>query len=258
MYDASTSLMNHEGLPPADGKQVNDASCHKSKRRKTSEEPEASIPFLYVSAEQQAETYLLETMGNLKRRLSSSQMQLELFTTQLGNDLPSFVTRAIKIFSLNSATLYESSPASFYLDQRMFVDQAVSIYFQQLKPSSPGSCEATSDQSINCHLPDQRCQTLPVKSVCSSPLACPNNYMDWVNNDYDDDIRNTYAANTPHGSNSKNATVTLDDNAAMPPFSAVKIRSTAPTMSHTPVSPIDLKAIHRGVRYGIPIPYGPT
>jgi hypothetical protein len=143
MYDAS--LINQEGIPQADGKQMNpDTSSHKSKRRKTCQEPEASIPFQYVSAEQQAETYLLETMNNLKRRLSSSQMQLELFTTQLCNDLPSFVTRAINLFSLNSATLYESSPASFYLDQRMFVDQAVSIYFQQLKPNCPGSSEATS------------------------------------------------------------------------------------------------------------------
>mmetsp|Transcript_2287 Transcript_2287/g.2399 ORF Transcript_2287/g.2399 Transcript_2287/m.2399 type:complete len:330 (-) Transcript_2287:443-1432(-) len=252
MYDAS--LINHEGIPQADGKQMNpDTSSHKSKRRKTCQEPEASIPFQYVSAEQQAETYLLETMNNLKRRLSSSQMQLELFTTQLCNDLPSFVTRAINLFSLNSATLYESSPASFYLDQRMFVDQAVSIYFQQLKPNCPGSSEAISDPSINCHLPDQKCQTLPIKSVCSSPLACPNNYMDWMNNDFDDDIRN---AMTPH-SVSKNAPITVNEAARV--LSAVKIRDPAPPKSHTPVSPFKSSGgHHREVRYGIPIPYGPA
>lgn len=132
--------------------------------------------------EAQAKEYLSETIVKLGQCISSSQMQLQILSLQLQHDLPDFVMRAMQLFNDNNQNLLKGSmaaPALFYLEQKEFVDQAVSIYLRQLMP--PSSTIISEERSSFCNKPsvfsNQAKTTAP---TLLSPSGGASDFMEWM------------------------------------------------------------------------------
>lgn len=163
----------------------------------TKEEPQPAIDVKFPSAahataqnkiatlnpfEAQAKEYLSETIVKLGQCISSSQMQLQILSLQLQHDLPDFVMRAMQLFNDNNQNLLKGSmaaPALFYLEQKEFVDQAVSIYLRQLMP--PSSTIISEERSSFCNNPsvfsNQAKTTAP---TLLSPSGGASDFMEWM------------------------------------------------------------------------------
>jgi hypothetical protein len=132
--------------------------------------------------ETQAKEYLSETIVRLGQCISSSQMQLQILSLQLQHDLPAFVMRAMQLFNDNNQNLLKGSaatPALFYIEQKEFVDQAVSIYLRQLMPSS--STLTSEDRSSFCYDPSTVSnQSKSGAPMLLSPSRGSSDFMDWM------------------------------------------------------------------------------
>jgi hypothetical protein len=163
----------------------------------TKEEPQPAIDMKFPNAAQapaqnriatlnpfetQAKEYLSETIVRLGQCISSSQMQLQILSLQLQHDLPAFVMRAMQLFNDNNQNLLKGSaatPALFYIEQKEFVDQAVSIYLRQLMPST--STLISEDRSSFCNDPSTfNNQAKSGAPMLLSPSGGASDFMDWM------------------------------------------------------------------------------
>ena len=78
----------------------------------TPTETQQERPVALGPVEVQAREYLAETIVQLSQRIASSQMQLQVLSLQLQQDLPAFVARAMQLFTDNNQYLLESSSES--------------------------------------------------------------------------------------------------------------------------------------------------
>lgn len=132
--------------------------------------------------EAQAKEYLSETIVRLSQCISSSQMQLQILSLQLQHDLPAFVMRAMQLFNDNNQNLLRATsetPALFYIEQKEFVDQAVSIYLRQLMPSSSTMIfdERSSFSKDSTAFYNQAKSKAPMHL---SPSSGATDFMDWM------------------------------------------------------------------------------
>ena len=136
---------------------------------------ERPVPVALDPVEVQAREYLAETIVQLSQRIASSQMQLQVLSLQLQQDLPAFVARAMQLFTDNNQYLLESSSESsqsFCFEQKEFVDQAVAIYLRQFMPTQ--QVLAKQDvTTINNH-----CKAKT--AVQPSPADVTPDYLEWM------------------------------------------------------------------------------
>lgn len=208
----------------------------------TPTETQQERPVALGPVEVQAREYLAETIVQLSQRIASSQMQLQVLSLQLQQDLPAFVARAMQLFTDNNQYLLESSSESsqsFCFEQKEFVDQAVGIYLRQFMPTQ--QVLAKQDvTTINNH-----CKA---KTAQSSPADITPDYLEWMifsdtsdaldfdsQSDYEMSCTTSECDSTLAGFNEE-----YSDHPA--PFIARKrICFDHSSNQHTPVSPLDLK-----------------
>jgi hypothetical protein len=192
--------------------------------------------------ETQAKEYLSETIVRLGQCISSSQMQLQILSLQLQNDLPAFVMRAMQLFNDNNQNLLKGSaatPALFYLEQKEFVDQAVSIYLRQLMPSS--STINSEERSSFYHDPSAfNNQAKSTVSAHLSPSGGASDFMEWMSyqeptSRFEFDARNENPNAPP--------SVSMDESGNTSTVLAARKRVCFRNASYTrtPVSPSDIK-----------------
>ena len=119
------------------------------------------------SFDPQRRDFLANPTVGLNEQISSSQLKLQQLSIQLQSDLPAFVSRAIQHFSDNNQCLLGEFPHAFFVEQRAFVDQAISVYFSELVPTIPSSAVGSRyDHTLN---QDDRTQSTS-NSLSSFPL----------------------------------------------------------------------------------------
>lgn len=197
----------------------------------------------YRQIDIQAREYLTETIALLDQRITYSQIQLQVLTSQLHHDLPDFVARAMQLFHDNNQHLLGISAESsvlFFLEQKEFVDQAVSIYLRQFVPP-PSSLTSNAQQ--------QPISTESIKAVDGGEPPHHSNetdYMEWLifndtseNFDFDEHIEevSTSTSETTSCPMFSQNFSTKEFNHPPLPFTARKRACINPTITHTPVSP---------------------
>ena len=201
----------------------------------------------FTQIDVQAREYLMETIALLDQRISYSQIQLQVLSSQLHHDLPDFVARAMQLFQDNNQHLLGTTKESstlFFLEQKEFVDQAVSIYLRQFVP--PPSCAAG-------HAQQQPIFTEAVKAEYEGQSAQYDNdtdYMDWLifndnpeNLDFKEQTETeqelySTTSDTASSSTFTQELPTKEFNCPVIPFTARKRACyNNSTITHTPVSP---------------------
>ena len=206
--------------------------------------PTESMP-TFPQIDIQAREYLMETIALLDQRISYSQIQLQVLSSQLQHDLPDFVARAMQLFQDNNQHLLGATIESsvlFFLEQKEFVDQAVSIYLKQFVPLP--SC-------ATCHVQEQPVFAEGDKTVDegqSTQYSNDTDYMDWLifndtseNLDFEEQSEQEAFSTTSDTASSSSFTQeypTKDFNCPIIPFTARKRACyTHSAITHTPVSP---------------------
>ena len=209
--------------------------------------PIESIP-TFPQIDIQAREYLMETIALLDQRISYSQIQLQVLSSQLQHDLPDFVARAMQLFQDNNQHLLGTTRESsvlFFLEQKEFVDQAVSIYLRQFVP--PPSCGSSCGTA---HTQEQPIFTEADKAMEEGQSAQYSNdtdYMDWLifndtpeNLDFEESEQEVFSTTSDTASSSTftQEYPTKDFSCPIIPFTARKRACySSSAITHTPVSP---------------------